>query len=183
MRSRKGAESGVPGGARRISERVILGVRTWGWRAALLASLACVAAAVYFYARFLAAPQSQHIFGEYFGLRSSGDSFVEYAMFWLLTGSWMRVFSVRVALATAMAVPVLVLNVAFAWSSGVLGYVLLLVPKWLPQFIFIDYLSLVQFPATGRDPGFLLPGVARGTLTSLDRILQIRTGWEAGPLA
>jgi hypothetical protein len=149
MRS-EGAEPGRAGGASRISDRVVEDVRKWGWRGALFASATCAAAAVYYYARFLAAPQSQHIYGEYLGLRSSGNSFVEYSMFWLLAGAWMRIFSVRVALATAMAVPVLVLNVAFAWSSGVLGYVLLLIPKWLPQFIFIDYLSLVQFPTTGR---------------------------------
>ena len=59
----------------------------------------------------------------------------------------MRRFSTRLVLATGMAVSLLVLNVAFAWTSGVLGYVLVAVPSWLPQGVIVDYLALIQFPA------------------------------------
>jgi hypothetical protein len=122
-------------------------VRKWGYRGALCSSFVCLAAAAYYYAEFLAAPPSYHIYGIYYGLRESGNLFAEYTTFSLLVAGWMRRFSRRLVLATGIAVTLLVLNVAFAWTSGVLGYVLTLIPNWLPQGVIIEYLSLIQFPA------------------------------------
>lgn len=116
-------------------------------RGALCASVACLAAASFYFTEFLAAPSSQHVYGVYYGLRESGTTFAGYALFWLLVSGWMRRFSSRLVLATGMAVSLLVLNVAFAWTSGVLGYVLGAVPTWLPQGVIVDYLALIQFPA------------------------------------
>ncbi len=129
------------------SVRVAAWVRTWGWRGALCAGMGCLAVAVFYYTEFLAAPPSQHIYGIYYGLRDSGDLFAEYAFVSLLVAGWMRKFSTRLVLATGVAVALLVLNVAFAWTSGVLGYVLVLLPTWLPQGLLVDYLAIVQFPA------------------------------------
>jgi hypothetical protein len=112
-----------------------------------LASLVCLVASVFYYTEFLAAPPSQHIYGVYYGLRDSGDMFAGYALVSLLIGGWMRQFSTRLVLATGMAMALLVLNVAFAWTSGVLGYVLALLPTWLPQGLIVDYLGVIQFPA------------------------------------
>jgi hypothetical protein len=122
-------------------------VRNWGWRGALCASILCVATAVFYFTQFLAAPSSQHIYGVYYGLKDSGTTFAEYALLWLLVSWWMSRFSWRLVLATGMAMCLLVLNVAFAWTSGVLGYVLAALPTWLPQGAIVDYLSIIQFPA------------------------------------
>jgi hypothetical protein len=102
---------------------------------------------VFFFTEFLAAPSSQHVYGVYYGLKDSGTMFAEYAFFSLLVAGWLRNFSRRLLLATGMAVALLVLNVAFAWTSGVLGFVLGALPSWLPQGLIVEYLSLVQFPA------------------------------------
>ena len=130
-----------------VSAGLQASVRRWGWRGGLCASLFCLAAAVFYYTEFLAAPPSQHIYGIYYGLRDSGDLFVEYSMVSLLIAGWMRKFSARLVLATGIGVSLLVLNGAFAWTSGVLGYVLVAIPTWLPQRAIVEYLSLVQFPA------------------------------------
>ncbi len=122
-------------------------VRKWGWRGALCASFLCFATAIFYYAEFLAAPSSLHIYGIYHGLRDIGTTFVEYAITALLVGGWMRRFSARLVLASGMAVALLVLNIAFAWTSGVLGYVLGALPSWLPQGVIVDYLRFIQFPA------------------------------------
>jgi hypothetical protein len=129
------------------SMRTAASVRTWGWRAALCASLVSFATAVFYYTEFLAAPPSQHIYGVYYGLRDTGDLFAGYALFSMLIAGWMRRFSARLLVGTGMAVALLVLNVAFAWTSGVLGNVLVLLPTWLPQGLVVDYLAVVQFPA------------------------------------
>ena len=73
--------------------------------------------------------------------------FVEYSILSLLIAGWLRLLNARLVLATGMAVALLVLNVTFAWTSGVLGYVLGILPSWLPQGMIVDYLSLIQFPA------------------------------------
>jgi hypothetical protein len=65
----------------------------------------------------------------------------------LLVSGWMRKLSARLALSTGIGVSLLVLNVAFAWTSGVLGYVLVVIPTWLPQGLIVDYLRFIQFPA------------------------------------
>jgi hypothetical protein len=72
---------------------------------------------------------------------------MEYSILSLLIAGWTRVLNARLVLGTGMAVALLVLNVAFAWTSGVLGYVLGTLPTWLPQGMIVDYLSLIQFPA------------------------------------
>jgi hypothetical protein len=80
-------------------------------------------------------------------LKDSGMMFAEYAFFSLLVAVWFRKFGRRLLLASGMAAALLVLNVAFAWTSGVLGFVLGTLPTWLPQGLIVEYLSLVQFPA------------------------------------
>lgn len=132
--------SGGVGGATAV-------VRRWGWRASLSASFSCILAATFFYAEFFGAPSSQHIYGVYYALRTNGDLSVEGAIFFLLVGVWMRHFSRRSALVSAIVVPVVVLNLAFAWTSGVLFYFLLFLPGWLPQGGLVAYLGYVQFPA------------------------------------
>jgi hypothetical protein len=122
-------------------------VRTWGWRGALCASVVCLAASAFYYTEFLAAPVSLHIYGIYYGLQDTGDLFAEYAILSLLIAGWVRLLSMRLVLATGMGVALLVLNVAFTWTSGVLGYVLVAIPSWLPQGVIVEYLSLIQFPA------------------------------------
>jgi hypothetical protein len=133
--------------ASRLFSLVAHSVRLWGWRAALCASLCCFAAASFYYVEFLIAPSSLHIYGVYYGLRGSADVFVQYAILALLIAAWLRSFGERLLVASAMAVAVIVLNVAFAWTSGVLPYILVLLPSWLPQAPIIDYLAFVQFPA------------------------------------
>jgi hypothetical protein len=130
-----------------VSADVAASVRTWGWRGGLFASLVCLAASAFYYTEFVAAPVSLHIYGIYYGLRDSGNLFAEYAVLSLLVAGWMRLLNTRLVLATGMAMALLVLNVAFAWTSGVLGYALVAIPSWLPQGMIVDYLILVQFPA------------------------------------
>ncbi len=121
--------------------------RKWGARAAFGASIACLGAAVFYYTQFLAAPASYHIYGAYGGLQDSGDLFLEYAAAWLLAGFWLRILSKRLALVSGIVASLLVLNLAFLWTSGLLGLGLLLYPSWLPSGWLVEYLSLVQFPA------------------------------------
>jgi hypothetical protein len=133
-------------------------VRTWGWRTGICGSLVCLAAAAFYYAEFLTAPSSFHIYGIYYGLWDSAGLFVESAILFMLIAAWMRSFSGRLLISTAMAVALLVLNVAFAWTSGVFGYILVLLPSWLPQSIVVDYLSFVQFPAVRATLDFYYVG-------------------------
>lgn len=144
MRGRTREESRVVGDAAPAGTRA--SVRTWAWRVALSAGVLCLTVAVFRYTEFLATPPSGRIYGIYYGLRESGDAYLWYALFWLLVGEWVRRLSVRLALATGIAMALLVLNVAFAWSSGSLAYVLAFLPVWFPQRLIIDYLAIVQFP-------------------------------------
>jgi hypothetical protein len=121
-------------------------LRKWGAMAGVFAAVVCFAIAGYYYASFLTAPLSQHIYGTYYGLRNTAELFSEYAIFSLAVAAWMNYFSARLVLASAIAVALLVLNVAFLWTSGVLSYLLPLIPKWFPQTVVIDYLAFVQFP-------------------------------------
>jgi hypothetical protein len=164
-------------------------IRLWGWRAALCASLCCLAAASFYYVEFLIAPSSSHIYGVYYGLRDSADLLVEYAILALLIAAWLRRFSERLLVASAMAAALLVLNVAFAWTSGVLPYVLVLLPSWLPQTPIIDYLAFVQFPTVraaldfyylvwlvvllALSVAFFKSGLARRLVRSLEFVILI----------
>ncbi len=121
-------------------------VRTWGWRTGLCGSLVCLAMAAFYYAEFLTAPSSFHIYGIYYGLRDNAELFVESGILFVLIAAWMRGLSARLLIASAMAVALLILNLAFAWTSGVFGYIIVLLPNWIPQSIVIDYLNFVQFP-------------------------------------
>jgi hypothetical protein len=145
-----------------FSALVARSVRLWGWRAALCASLCCFAAASFYYVEFLFAPSSSHIYGVYYDLRGSADLFVEYAILAMLIAAWLRSFSERLLIVSAMAFALLVLNVAFAWTSGVLPYILVLLPRWLPQAPIIDYLGFVQFPTVRAALDFYYLGWALG---------------------
>ncbi len=120
--------------------------RKWGARAAFGASTACLGAAVFYYTQFLAAPSSYHIYGAYGGLRDSGNLFLEYSAAWLFAGFWLRILSKRVALISGMVASLVVLNLAFLWTSGLLGPALTLYPSRLPSGWLVAYLGLVQFP-------------------------------------
>ena len=65
----------------------------------------------------------------------------------MFAGFWLRILSKRLALVSGMVASLLVLNLAFLWTSSLLGLALLLYPSWLPSGWLVDYLSLVQFPA------------------------------------
>lgn len=127
--------------------RITPPVRTWGWRAFLCGSLFCLCVAAFYYAEFLTAPSSFHVYGIYYSLRENAELFVESAVLFMLIAAWMRSFSGRLVVATSMVLGLLVLNVAYAWTSGVFGYILVLLPRWIPQWMVGDYLSFVQFPA------------------------------------
>ena len=126
-------------------------VRQWGVAAGLSAALVCFAVAAWYYAEFSAAPLPQHVYGAYYGLRNRSELFSEYAVLSILVAAWMSRASARLVLGSTIAIALLVLNVAFAWTSGVLPYLLVLIPKWLPQSIVIDYLAFVQVPAARAD--------------------------------
>jgi hypothetical protein len=148
LTSREGVKSVAPNeGFSVASLGLTASVRKWGCRVAICASVGCLAAAAFYFTEFLAAPSSQHVYGVYYGLRDTATLFAEYAVVWLLVAGWMRGFGARLVLVTGLAVSLLVLNVAFAWTSGVLGYVLVVIPTWVPQGAIVDYLALVQFPA------------------------------------
>ena len=121
-------------------------LRKWGAIAGVFAALIFFAIAAYFYTSFSIAPLSQHIYGTYYGLRANAELFSEYAIFSLMVAAWMNYFCARLVLASAIAVALLVLNVAFLWTSGALSYLLPLIPQWFPQSVVIDYLAFVQFP-------------------------------------
>ena len=129
-----------------VFARITPTVRTWGWRACLFCSFVCLSMAAFYYAEFLTAPSSFHIYGIYYGLRDNAELFVESTVLFVLIAVWMRNFGGRLLIATVMVVGLLVLNVAFAWTSGAFGYILVLLPNWMPQSIVVDYLSFVQFP-------------------------------------
>jgi len=124
----------------------LLIIRSLGSRASCWAAVALVAASVFYFTRSASTPPPDRIYGSYHALQSTAELFAGYAILAAIAALWMRYLSRKLVVATATVFPLIVLNTAFLWTSGVLGYVLLLVPTWVPQGPIVAWLSLIQFP-------------------------------------